>query len=99
MQKNQVAKNYEGLHVEWDSKLSNAETKGGDNVLLLLVIGGPIGEYIYCEVKLSDYKELGILKKGAPIRVTGRIKKVKDAYLELDEVQLFFTPPSEGASS
>lgn len=83
LQKAQIAKNYEGLHIEWNSQLSNAEMKGDDAVWLILLIGEPIGNVIHCTVKLSEYKELGILNKGAPIRVTGRIKKVTDISLEL----------------
>lgn len=80
LQREDVAKRYEGLIVQWETKLWNAEMIDDDNddeVRLTLDFGPGNTHLVYCNVKLSDYKELGVLPKGSPITVMGKISRVQ----------------------
>ncbi len=90
LQKEDVAKHYIGLNVQWETYLFNAEKDENDNVHLTLDFGPRDMHLVYCSVRLSEYRELGVLPKGAPISIVGRIKKVERKSATLDEVQLFF---------
>lgn len=90
LQKNEVTKNYLGLNVQWETKLWNAEKKTDDLVKLTLDFGPNDLHLVHCSVKLSDYRELGILPKGAPITVLGHIKEIENKSATLEDVQLFF---------
>jgi hypothetical protein len=85
-----VAKNYVGLYVQWDTKLWNAEKEDKDSVRLALHFGLGSAHVVFCRVRLSDYKELGILPKHAPITVIGRIQKAALGSATLEDVQLLF---------
>lgn len=98
LQQKQVAQNYKGIHVEWNTNLSSAEIEENDSVSLYMRTGERMRDIIHCKVKLSEYRELGILQRGAPIRVIGRIKQVSDLCTELEDVKLVFIQPENGAS-
>ena len=99
LQQKQIAQNYEGIFVEWDAKLASADMKEQETVWLLLKIDKAPSHMFHCTVKLVDYKELGVMPKGAPIRVLGRIKEVRDISVELEEVQLFFLQGARDVSN
>jgi hypothetical protein len=90
LQKNEIAKNYNGLNVQWETKLWSAEKKADELVNLTLDFGPSDMHLVHCSVRLSDYRELGILPKGAPITVIGHIKEIGRQSATLDDVQLFF---------
>jgi hypothetical protein len=91
LQRSSIAKRYEGISVEWETRLFSATEEDDGKVRLALDFteGTPI---VVCHVRLEEYRILGILTKGAPITVIGRIASV-DATVQvvrLDEVQLLF---------
>jgi hypothetical protein len=90
LQKDDVAKHYKGINVQWETKFFSAEKDDDDNVQLTLDFGPSYTHLVYCTVRLSDYRELGVLPKGAPITVMGRIRKVAHKSATLEDVQLFF---------
>jgi hypothetical protein len=93
LQKDDVTKHYIGLVVQWETKLFDATKEDGDKVRLSLDFGPGDSHLVYCTVNLSDYRELGVLQKGAPITVMGRIKKIAHKSATLENVQLFFHSP------
>jgi len=90
LQQEDAAKRYEGIVVQWDTYLFNATMEKGDMVRLALDFGPANTRMVYCKVRLSEYRELGVLPMGAPITVMGRIKEVGKKTATLEEVQLFF---------
>lgn len=90
LQKGQVAKSYEGIYVRWDAHLYSAEMRSDDEVRLSLDIDDRTHQTIRCVVNFSEYKEIGVLQKGAPITVIGRIKEVDSLSIYLDDVHLYF---------
>jgi hypothetical protein len=92
LQKKQIAKNYLGLYIRWEAYLFNADLKDNNNIALALDFckKSLTARMIHCNVKLSDYRELGVLNKGAPITVVGRISEVDSLGVRLEEVALYF---------
>ncbi|MEQ1514524.1 MAG: hypothetical protein ABL934_17850 [Lysobacteraceae bacterium] len=90
LQKSDLIKHYIGLTVQWETLLWSAEKSDGDNVLLTLHFGSQNLSLVHCSVLLSDYKELGVMKRNAPITVIGKISKVSTSSADLDNVQLIF---------
>jgi hypothetical protein len=94
LQREELREHYKGLYVEWDAYLSSASKEGGNSVRLSLSAGKGMDTNsllkIFCNVSLHDYKELAILREGAPIRLFGKITKVDEWYVELAEAQLTF---------
>jgi hypothetical protein len=88
LQQNDIAKNYIGLHVRWEARLFSAEKGKNDLVRLTLDFSDKTSELVTCSVQLSEYRELGILPKGASITVIGKIKEVKRNQVSLEGVQL-----------
>jgi hypothetical protein len=88
LQQNDIAKNYIGLHVRWEARLFSAEKGKNDLVRLTLDFSDKTSELVTCSVQLSEYRELGILPKGASITVIGKIKEVKRNPVSLEGVQL-----------
>jgi hypothetical protein len=89
LQREDVAKHYEGITVQWETRLFSAAKKEKDNVRLSLDFDEGTS-LVICTVRLSNYSELGVLPKGAPITVIGRISKVDSKYVELEDTQLLF---------
>lgn len=90
LQKTDLVKHYIGLNVQWETLLWNAERIDDDNVRLVLDFGSANTQLVFCSVRLSDYRELGIMEKGTPITVIGRISEVSTSSATLEDVQLFF---------
>jgi hypothetical protein len=92
LQQKQVAENYVGLKVEWDTVFRNGRLIDGDLIRLqLLVVDATISDgIVWCEVPAKQYRELAILPKNSKIRIYGEIEKVdsygvdiKDAHLHI----------------
>jgi len=97
-----ITKNYIGLNVDWLTEYSSAYKKDNDlirvhlrlitklfqPIFVRLIFVRPI--FVWCEVKLSDYKQFSILKRNAKIRVIGKIIKFEPYSIELSDVNLFF---------
>lgn len=94
LQKDDIAKHYIGLVVQWEMKLFGAEKEDGDKVRLSLDFGPGDLHLVHCTVNLSDYRELGVLQKGASITVMGRITEIGYKSATLENVQLFFNSPT-----
>ena len=99
LQKDDIAKHYSGLIVQWETKLYSAKKDDGDNVRLTLDFGSKNSHLVHCTVRLTDYRELGVLPKGAPITVMGRIKAVEYRSAMLEDVQLFLHSVIVGEST
>ena len=95
LQKDDIAKHYKGLNVQWETQLFGAERHGKDDVELTLDFGSGSSHLVFCKVRLSEYGELGVLPKGAPITVMGRIARVHGKSASLEDVRLFFHHPKD----
>jgi hypothetical protein len=98
LQKQEVAEHYRGLNVEWPMLLYAAEKREKGMVSLHLDFGPQHPGIVSCEVPLDEYKELGILPKGAPITVIGEIERVDRPSVRLINVQLLIHRNSSGAA-
>lgn len=95
LQRADIIKHYEGITIQWETRLFNATANDKNNVRLALDF--PTGiSLVYCDVRLSDYSELGVLPRGAPISVIGRIKQVDATFVTLEDAQLLFHARSKG---
>ena len=91
LQQGDVAKHYVGLYVQWETKLWNVKKEKDDDVTLFLLFGDSDSCLIYCpHLRLSNYRELAVSKKGTPITVTGRITNVASNCTDLEDVKLVF---------
>jgi len=90
LQQSDVIKHYIGIKVQWEALLFKAEKKDEENVRVVLDFGSKSLHLVYCSVRLSDYRELGVLEQGAPVTVIGRISELSTSSASLEEVQLFF---------
>jgi len=91
MQRDQVAKKFVGIKVEWDTFLKGASTDKDDMVRLRLTTDKkrPL-DTIHCRVPLSQYRELGVLPEGTRIRIQGEIEEAGSWDVSLNNVKLFF---------
>jgi hypothetical protein len=89
LQQVDVAKRYQGLKIEWDTKLLDARDAGGGLVSLLLYTE-PGMFSVQCTVRLSDYQVLGLLKEHAAIRVAGTIEEASERSVRLVDVRLTY---------
>lgn len=98
MQRADTAKSYVGLKVEWDSYLRSADKRDNGKVSLRLAVDKDYrGRSVLCEVPAEEYRVLGILPKGAHIRVSGEISKASTFDVELSNVRLQIFPSSTAA--
>jgi FimV-like protein len=91
----EVARRYQGMRVKWVLSLFTATRRGDDRVMLHLDVHPDRAWAVMCEVLKSEYTWLGILHRGAPITVEGRIADAALATILLDEVKLSFPPRVE----
>jgi hypothetical protein len=96
-QQEDAAKHYVGLEVQWDSNLCSASKKGDDDVVVFLSVKDVRTRIIQCQVRYSECRMLGILKKGSQITVMGRIKAIGILNtIELEDAHLtFHNSPSD----
>jgi hypothetical protein len=92
LQREDLAKHYVGLYVEWDTWLDNA-TRVGEKVNLSVRPGEGVGDKgfltsIRCRVSLSEYRELALIKEGTHIRLSGKIAKAEQWAIELADAEL-----------
>lgn len=90
MQQDDLAKNYIGLKVDWSLKFRNARKSKNDSVKVFLEYGDRLFPEISCEVNLSKYRELGVMKEGADIRVLGTIDNFEHGTILLKDVTLLY---------
>lgn len=88
LQREFVAKHYEGILVQWHARLFTARRRDNDVVQLALDFPDGSNDLVWCDVHRSDYPELSVLLKGAPITVVGRIEEASSAGVELANVNL-----------
>lgn len=93
LQREQVAKNYVGLKVDWDAYLRSANVLSDGQVRLRLSMDERyVGRSIVCLVNKEDYQILSVLPQGAPIRVLGEISSASSYDVELSNVKLQIAP-------
>jgi hypothetical protein len=99
LQRDAVARRYIGLKVEWDTEFAGADEREGVVRLYLVThktrIGTPI--FVWCNVKLDDYRELSIIRENANIRISGTIETAKAGSISLSDARLTFLAPGHGA--
>ncbi len=96
LQKNAVAERYIGQRIEWNTELCGAEQKGSLIRLLLSAVKGsdskyPYPVYVWCNVKLDEYRELTVLPEKAHICINGTLTKVSSTSVSLDNASLTFS--------
>jgi hypothetical protein len=84
LQQQEIAKNYIGLKVTWEGNLYNIGKFGEDKIMIIILIGG---EHIMFYVISKDYPGLGLLKRGAPIKVEGVIDSV-EFFIKLKDIKM-----------
>jgi hypothetical protein len=91
LQQEDVKKHFVGINVEWDAVLNSA-TKADDEYidLFLQAPDKHTLNWITCRVRLSEYRELGVLPKNAKIRIHGEIENIETLFVSLTNVKLFF---------
>ena len=89
LQRENIAENYVGLKIEWNSYLKTATKLPNGNVSLRLAIDTPYrGRAVLCEVPEDEYRELSILPEDTPIRVSGEITEASSFDVKLTNVRL-----------
>jgi len=89
LQRQEIAKKYVGLIIEWDTYLRSAyQRENGDISLRLSVDPDYKGRSVICIVQGDQYREIGILKEGAKIRVSGEIIEANTFDIELNNAVL-----------
>jgi hypothetical protein len=92
LQRDQVAKNYIGLKIEWDTLFKSGKLLDGDLIMLTLSVidATAFGSIVWCKVPAKQYHELAILPKDSKVRIYGEIEKlesfgvdIKDAHLHI----------------
>lgn len=90
LQEAAIKQSYVGLKVEWDTVLLGAEETDGGIVRLHMEAESRPMFIIFCNVKLDDYRELGITPKGSRIRLYGEIEEAAMWHVNLKDVELKF---------
>lgn len=92
LQRDQVAKNYIGLKIEWDTLFISGKLVGGDLIQLQLSVidASNLSSVVWCAVPAKQYRELAILPQNSKVRIYGEIESVatygvdiKDAHLHI----------------
>lgn len=86
-----VGERFKGITVQWNAQVFRIEKTTNEKVRLTLHFGPDKPGLIFCEVLLSQYKELGYLKKEAPVTVLGVVERTAESTVTLEDAQLFFT--------
>jgi len=94
LQEAAVKKSFIGLKIEWDTLLQGAEEEDGVVHLFLKATSEPFFS-IWCNVKLVDYRELGIMPRDSRIRVYGEIEKAEEWSVRLKGVELKYLEKKE----
>lgn len=94
LQRQDVARRYIGIKVDWELIFSSASLIEKDQAVILFD-SAPANKVnlmsVRCLVKLSDYQELSIMKSGKKVRVTGTISGIGLLlFVELKDVKLTY---------
>jgi len=89
LQREHIANSYVGIRIEWDTYFKGGTRRDDDMVSVRLTtnLDRPLNT-IWCEVPLSEYRELGVLPKDSKIRVFGKITEASSWDIKLDDVHL-----------
>lgn len=91
MQRGRVAEGFRGIRIEWDTQFVNGYLSEDEKTIRLrLKPKESLFPRISCQVPAHEYRELGVTREGAPVRVTGTVLKVDGYDIELGEVTLTF---------
>lgn len=90
LQREMVQKSYIGLGVVWDTVFQSGSLRQDNSVCLTLKADGASwANTVWCEVPLSEYPELGTLRAGAKIRVSGEIAEATQFNATLKDAKLY----------
>ncbi|MDD5335261.1 MAG: hypothetical protein PHS32_16135 [Rhodoferax sp.] len=90
LQQELVEKSYVGLRVEWDTYFKSGSRRENDLIMLLLTTDNVVGSNtIWCEVPFNEYRELGVLPRGARIRVAGEVTSASQFDVKLKDARLY----------
>lgn len=90
LQQELVEESYVGLRIEWDTYFKSGSHREKDMIMLLLTTDSAVGSNtIWCEVPFNEYRELGILPRGAKIRVAGEITSASVWDVKLKDARLY----------
>ncbi|PSJ16727.1 hypothetical protein [Nitrosomonas supralitoralis] len=97
LQREAIAQRYIGQRIEWDTEFSSAKQQDSLVRLQLRSMPEPDAEYslplyVWCSVKLDDYRELAVLPEKTHIRINGAITDVDvlSSSVRLDNARLIF---------
>jgi hypothetical protein len=76
LQRKQIEESYKGIKVEWTTIFNSANLGTDGSVHLMLYPENSQYPWIYCDVMISEYPELRIIREGSKITVAGEIKKI-----------------------
>jgi len=85
LQQVEVSKHYIGLKVKYEGIISSAREKKDDIVQMFMF---SLNECIVFNVNKKDYPGLGLLKKGAVLKIEGIIEKIDGNVFELKDVRI-----------
>jgi hypothetical protein len=89
LQRNQIEDSYKGIKVEWKTKFQEAHLRNDGTTHLMLLDRGSY-PWVYCDVRVSDYPELKVIKEGTIIWVSGEIIKVVGNTITVKPTKLRF---------
>lgn len=90
LQRDHIANSYVGIRVEWDTYFKGGSRRDNDMVRIRLTTSLESSlDTIWCEVPLSDYRELGVLPEGSKVRVAGEIVEAERWGIKLKDVHLY----------
>jgi len=92
LQRDEAAKHYAGIPVDWKGELVYIEKIGAGMLKLQVRLsqksGVPSALSVFLEINSSDYPGIGIVKAGDPVHIKGYIKKIKNDWFELRDSKL-----------
>lgn len=90
LQRDLVAKRFEGIFINWETDLRNA-TEDGEFIRLMLRAKPATDMFdVWCRVKKSDYRDLGILNYKTKVIVCGEITKAERFSVEIKDAHLTY---------
>ncbi len=87
-QREDVIKHHIGIAVDWDVTFFSAK-KENDDMVRVVLSDPKIAGIISCSIKLSEYREIALIKEGTKLRVTGTIAGIDDPCFTLSDVNLY----------
>jgi hypothetical protein len=97
LQQSDVTKHYIGLKITWEGTLAGATEKGDGNVMMVISLSS---ESIFFYVNKNDYPGLGLLKRGAILKVEGTIESIDSMpyYFTLKDAKIISITPHDAES-